>query len=123
MIKRMKENENDKEKSFKGKESFARTGDFENTTDNNSLNRTSFVPSNNLNFLIKNLSSPRFLGSIHLKKEMNPNYNQVKDLLMSDNQVKLTKSLKSTIFNPLTKILIISAVIFNVFWFVLSYLF
>ncbi|MHA1913215.1 MAG: hypothetical protein ACW986_16935 [Promethearchaeota archaeon] len=119
----MKENENDKEKSFKGKESLARAADIENTIDNGSLNRTSFIPSNNLTFLINNLSNPRFLGSIHLKKEMNPNYNQVKELIMSDNQVKLTKSLKSTIFNPLTKILIISTVIFNIFWFTLAYLF
>jgi hypothetical protein len=87
------------------------------------LNRSRFIPSNNIDYIIKNLSNPRFLGSIHLKKEMNPNYNQIKDLIMSDNQEKLTKSLKSSIFNPLTKILIIAAVIFNVIWFTIAYLF
>lgn len=96
--------------------------DIENNLESN-FSKSRFIPSNNIDYLIRNLSNPKFLGSIHLKKEMNPNYNQVKDLIMSNNQAKLTKSLKSTIFNPLTKILIISAIIFNIIWFVLVSLF
>ncbi len=95
--------------------------DMDKTIENNA-DRSRFIPSNIMDYLIKNLSNPRFLGSIHLKKEMNPNYSQVKDLIASESELKLTKSLKSTIFNPLTKILIVAAVIFNILWFTLIYL-
>ncbi len=86
-----------------------------------SLNRKNFVPSNYLNQLIQNLSNPRFLGSIHLKKEMNPNYSQVENLISNERELKMTKTLKNVILNPITKILIISAIIFNVIWFLLIY--
>ena len=85
------------------------------------LNRKNFTPPNYLNNLIHNLSNPRFLGSIHLKKEMNPNYSQVENLISNENELKLTKTLKNTIFNPVTKILIISAIVFNIIWFLLLY--
>ncbi|MHA2325173.1 MAG: hypothetical protein ACXACB_07225 [Promethearchaeota archaeon] len=64
--------------------------------DYNPLNRSKFIPSNNLGHLIKNLSNPRFLGSIHLKEEMNPNYSHLKDLIANEHDLKLTKSLKNT---------------------------
>ncbi|MFX1297441.1 MAG: hypothetical protein ACFFD2_21640 [Promethearchaeota archaeon] len=86
-----------------------------------SVNRKNFVPSNYLNQLIQNLSNPRFLGSIHLKKELNPNYSQVKDFITNQNELTMTKTLKNAISNPITKILIISAIIFNIFWFFLIY--
>jgi len=87
-----------------------------------SLNRKNFVPSNYLNQLIQNLSNPRFLGSIHLKKEMNPNYSQVENFISNQHELKMTKTLKNVILNPITKILIISAIFFNVIWFLLIYL-
>jgi len=87
------------------------------------VNKSKFLPSNNLSSRIKNLSNPRFLGSIHLRKEMNPIYHQVKNLIANENELKLNKSLKNTLFNPVTKILIILAALFNVIWVLSSYIF
>ncbi|MFX1377303.1 MAG: hypothetical protein ACFFA0_16005 [Promethearchaeota archaeon] len=93
-----------------------------NIINEGSSDRISFVPSNNLDFLINKLSNPNFLGSFHLKKEINPNYHQVENILGNEHDLKLTRSLKNTIFNPITKILIISAIIFNIIWFLSRYL-
>ena len=93
-----------------------------NINNKGSSDRISFIPSNNLDFLIKKLSNPNFLGSFHLKKEINPNYHQVENILGNEHDLKLTRSLKNTIFNPITKILIISAIIFNLIWFLSVYL-
>lgn len=89
----------------------------------NSLHRSNFIPSNNLAQNIKNLSNPRFLGSIHLKEELNPNYSHIKDLIANERDLKLTSSLMNTLLNPITKILIISAILFNLIWFLSFYLF
>ncbi|MFX1478287.1 MAG: hypothetical protein ACFFCI_09150 [Promethearchaeota archaeon] len=113
----MKEKDKGKEKLIKNQPTIN-----DNLEDYDFINRSKFTPSNNLDYIIKNLSNPRFLGSIHLKKEMNPNYSQVKDLLTLENESNLTKSLKSTIFNPITKILIASVIVFNLIWFLLVYL-
>ncbi|MHA2284099.1 MAG: hypothetical protein ACXAC5_24940 [Promethearchaeota archaeon] len=106
----MKEIENDKKSSMENSEY-------------SSVNRKNFIPFNNITHLINNLSNPKFLGSLHLKKEMNPNYHQVKDLLASEHELNLTRSLKNTIFNPITKVLILSAIIFNLVWFLAIYVF
>ena len=106
----MKERENDKNNSMENKEY-------------SSVNRNNLIPFNNISHLIKNISNPKFLGSIHLKKEMNPNYHQVKDLLANELELNLTQSLKNSIFNPITKILILSAIIFNLAWFLAVYVF
>ena len=106
----MKEIENGKKNSMENKEY-------------SSVNRKNFIPFNNIAHLINNISNPKFLGSIHLKKEMNPNYHQVKDLLANEHELNLTQSLKNTIFNPITKILILSAIIFNLIWFLTIYVF
>ncbi|UCD02466.1 MAG: hypothetical protein JSV23_05500 [Promethearchaeota archaeon] len=79
--------------------------------------------SNNLNNIIKSLSNPRFLGSIHLKKGAYTNSNSVSNLIEDELKGKITKSLKNTLFNPITKILIILWVIFNLIWFTLIYIF
>ena len=89
----------------------------------NSFNRSNFIPSNNLAHLINNLSKPKFLGSIHLKEEMNPSTSYVKDLITNENDLKLARSLKNMLLNPITKILIISAILFNLIWFLSIYLF
>ncbi len=106
----MKEIENDKKKSVENKEYSL-------------VNRNNLNPFNNVTNLINNLSNPKFVGSIHLKKEMNPNYHQIKDLLANEHELNLTHSLKNTMFNPITKILILSAIIFNLFWFLAVYVF
>jgi hypothetical protein len=89
----------------------------------NSVKGNKLIPFNNMTHLINNLSNPKFLGSMHLKKEMNPNYHQVKDLLANERELNLTRSLKNSIFNPITKILILSAIIFNIVWFLATYVF
>jgi hypothetical protein len=70
---------------------------------------------------IKNLSNPSFLGSIHLKKETQPNIQTIDRLLKEELESKVNNSIKSSIFNPITKILIIAAIAFNIFWFVFAY--
>ena len=77
----------------------------------------------NLAYSIKNLSNPKFLGSIHLKKGINSNYDSIESLLRGEYELKLTKSLKNMVLNPITITLIILALIFNIVWFVLIYLF
>lgn len=117
----MKEVENNKI-TTKREGSFDQTSNIDSSRDLSSINNSNFVPSNNIDFLVKRLSNPGFLGSIHLKKEMNPNYRQIEDMLANEYESKLTQSLKNTIFNPVTKILIISAIVFNIFWFLSIYL-
>jgi hypothetical protein len=118
----MKEVEN--KKTINEKENcLDQTSNIDRIKDYNSISNSNFVPSNNIDLLIKSLSSPTFLGSIHLKKEMNPNYHQIEDMLVNEHETKLTRSIKNTIFNPITKILIISAILFNLVWFILKFLF
>ncbi|KKN35502.1 hypothetical protein LCGC14_0783010 [marine sediment metagenome] len=81
------------------------------------------ISSDSLKYAIKNLSRPRFLGSIHLNNEVNQNFKSVENLIGNNLDLKLTQSLKNTILNPLTKILIIMAIAFNLFWFLWIYLF
>jgi len=118
----MKEIEN-KKNTIKNKGISDRASTLDSSRDYDSITKNSFVPSNNLDYLIKKLSNPGFLGSIHLKKEMNPNYRQVENVLTIENESKLTRSLKNSIFNPVTKILIISAIIFNLIWLLSKFLF
>ena len=117
----MKEVENNKT-TTKRERIIGQTSNTESSRDFSSINNSNFVPSSNIDFLIKRISNPSFIGSIHLKKEMNPNYHQIENILASEYDSKLTQSLKNTIFNPVTKILIISAIVFNIFWFLSIYL-
>ncbi|KKL78922.1 hypothetical protein LCGC14_2020020 [marine sediment metagenome] len=78
--------------------------------------------SDNLNYAIKNFFNPSFLGSIHLKKNSNPSLKNVENLLANDLDLRLTRSLKNTFLNPVTKTLVILAILFNIFWFLSIYL-
>jgi len=72
---------------------------------------------------IKNLSNPRFLGSIHLKNTRRiSNISSVDNLLSGDLELNVNKSLKNMLFNPITKILILLMIVFNLIWFLLIYL-
>ncbi len=72
---------------------------------------------------IKNLSNPRFLGSIHLKNtNRNSNFSSVDNLLSGELELNVNKSLKNMLFNPITKILILLMITFNLIWFLLIYL-
>ncbi|MFX0178466.1 MAG: hypothetical protein ACFE85_19800 [Candidatus Hodarchaeota archaeon] len=72
--------------------------------------------SNGFNNIIKNLSTPSFLGSYHLKEAINPKFKPIENLLRGDLQLKYSKSLRSMVFNPITISLIVIALIFNLFW-------
>ncbi len=87
------------------------------------INKIPLLSSNNLENAIKNLSKPRFLGSIHLKEQLGPRSNSIENLIDSELKLKITKSLKNTLLNPLTKILIISSIIFYLIWFLLVFIF
>ncbi len=85
-----------------------------------SINKKNQLFSNNLNNIIsKVFSSPRFLGSIHMKSVSSTN-NSIENLVENELQLKTTKALKSTLFNPITKILIVLAIVFNLIWFLFA---
>ncbi|MFX0003464.1 MAG: hypothetical protein ACFE9C_07995 [Candidatus Hodarchaeota archaeon] len=117
-----------KKKITKNKGIKIKRTDYNKSADNAEFNE--FPPitkknqfySNYLDNIIKNLSTPRFLGSIHMKKTSSPN-NSIENLVENDLNLKTTKVLKNTLFNPLTKILIILAIVFNIVWFLLSAIF
>jgi hypothetical protein len=76
---------------------------------------------NNLDNMIKNLSAPRFMGSVHMKRDTSPSSNIVTSLVENELNMKISKSLKNTLFNPVTKILILLAIIFNLTWLLFVY--
>ncbi|MFX0071958.1 MAG: hypothetical protein ACFFAO_12790 [Candidatus Hermodarchaeota archaeon] len=65
---------------------------------------------------ISNITNPRFLGSIHMNRKFVSNFTSVENLLNNELEMKMDKSLKSTLFNPITKVLILSMIIFNLVW-------
>jgi hypothetical protein len=83
------------------------------------INKKKQFYSNHLQNIIQSLSSPRFLGSVHMKNATSTN-NSIENLVESELQLKTTKALKSTLFNPVTKILIILAIVFNLIWFIFA---
>ena len=74
------------------------------------------LSSKELDCQIKNLSRPSFLGSIHLNKEAISHISSLDTLITGGLELKLTKSFNSILFNPITKLLIISMIIFNIIW-------
>ncbi|MFW9947606.1 MAG: hypothetical protein ACFFBZ_08845 [Promethearchaeota archaeon] len=87
--------------------------DFEEEFNNKRLNP---LNSNTFNNILRNLSTPRFLGSYHLKEAINPKFKSVERILRGDIQLKYSKSLRNVVFNPITIALIIIALAFNLFW-------
>ena len=87
--------------------------DYENVMNSNKLN---WINSNDPNVIIKQLRNPSFLGSYHLKQEIGSKYNSVNNLIPGNMRLKQEKSLKGTIFNPLTIGLMILAFAFNLIW-------
>ncbi len=83
---------------------------------NREVNRIDLCSSNHINNFIKSLSRPQFLGSIHLNKETTSNFSSVENLLKGELELKLNNSLKNIFFNPITKILILLTIAFNIFW-------
>jgi hypothetical protein len=87
------------------------------------LNKRNLLSSNELDKSIKNLSNPRFLGSIHLKKStISTNFSSVENLLNGELELKINKALKNSIFNPITKIMVLSMIVFNLLWIFFLYI-
>lgn len=87
------------------------------------LNKKNLLFSNELDKSIKNLSNPRFLGSIHLKKStISTNFSSVENLLNGELELKINKALKNSIFNPITKIMVLSMIVFNLLWIFFLYI-
>jgi len=86
------------------------------------IGKNNLLSSSDLYNSIKNLSNPRFLGSIHLKNQnVNPNFSSVDNLLKGQLELKVNKSLKNMMLNPVTKVLILSMIIFNLVWMLFIY--
>ena len=85
---------------------------------NNKKKRSSdnLLSSDALSNSIKNLSNPRFLGSIHMNKQFVSNFNSVENLLNGELEMRINRSLKNTLINPITKVLILITILFNLFW-------
>ena len=83
------------------------------------------VSSKSLDYSIKKLSSPNFLGSIHFNKEMmtHNNMQSVENLVQGDLNMRIDKSLKNSMVNPITKALILLMIGFNILWLMYFYLF
>ncbi len=109
----MDKEEHTKRKNFSNNPNFHRSLKGERT-----IEKYSSLSSDYLSDNIKNISRPKFLGSIHLKNDTNINNHSVVNLLKGELEGRLTKSL-----NPITKTLIILALVFNIIWFFLIYFF
>ena len=92
-----------------------------NLKEERTIEKYSSLSSNYLHDIIKNISRPKFLGSIHLKNDTNTYNRSVENLLKGELEGKLTKSLKNASLNPITKTLIILVLVFNIIWFFLIY--
>ena len=86
-------------------------------------NKLNLFSSEALDNSIKNLTRPSFLGSIHMKNMYpNTNFSSIENILKGQLELKINKSLKNAFLNPITKILIILMVVFNIVWIMLLFL-
>jgi hypothetical protein len=107
----------DSNKKIKPKEKLSKARNIKDYEDILNNNKLRLFPSSDYNNQLKNLTSPRFLGSYHMKENINPRYNTINKIFNGDLEVKYSKALRSTLMNPITIALIIIALIFNVLWF------
>ncbi|MFX1273856.1 MAG: hypothetical protein ACFFBP_20810 [Promethearchaeota archaeon] len=84
--------------------------------------KINLLSSEQINQFINKLSSPGFLGSIHLKKETGQNPSLVKSLLYKNLETNLTKSLKNPLNYPVTRFLILLMILFNILWILFFYI-
>jgi len=108
-------NERNKNQNKEKEQTKARSiKDYEDVLNNNKLH---LFPTRDYNSHLKSLTTPRFLGSYHMKEETNPKFKAFNTLLKGDLEVKYAKAIRSTLINPVTIALIVIALIFNVLWF------
>ncbi|MFO8017030.1 MAG: hypothetical protein R6U96_00200 [Promethearchaeia archaeon] len=77
------------------------------------------VSRENLDNFIDNLYNPNFLGSIHMKKgtkqpSATPKTEITDEVLKNELNLKMDDNMKNTIFNPITKLLLVAMIIFNI---------
>ena len=89
---------------------------------NHITNRINLLSSSEINRFINSLYRPHFLGSIHLKKDTDLNRNYVSDYISRDLQMKLSKSIKNPLNNPITRYLLFVMILFNVLWILFLYI-
>jgi hypothetical protein len=109
----MNDNNNKKETE----KELVKTRNLKNYEDILNNNKLHLFPTTDYNSRLKNLTSPRFLGSYHMKEDTNPKYKTFKTLLKGDLEAKYSKALRSTLINPITIALIVIALLFNILWF------
>ncbi|NHJ21536.1 MAG: hypothetical protein EAX91_11375 [Candidatus Lokiarchaeota archaeon] len=107
----------DNNKKIDAKKEFTKTRfikDYEDVLNNDKLH---LFPSVDYNTQLRNLTNPKFLGSYHMKEDINPKYKTLNTLLRGDLEAKYSKALRSTIVNPITIALILIGLIFNILLF------
>ena len=88
---------------------------------NRSTEKINLLSSEKIDFFVKNLSSPRFLGSLHMKQEINPNSRLIENVINKNLDHNLSRSLKNPLNNPITKYLILMMILFNFLWIIFIY--
>ena len=97
--------------------------EFNTNIDDIKRKKLNFLSSEALNNSIKNLTNPRFLGSIHMKKtNITPNISSIDSLVSNELELKINKSLKNSMMNPITITLILSMIVFNIIWLFLVFI-
>jgi len=113
-MKKAENKEESKNQNDNWTESINYLENYEDIINNNKINTFSAQDPNQF---FRKLANPRFLGSYHMKEQqLNKNKN-IDALLKGNLELRYTKSLRSIVFNPLTIILIILAMLFNFLWF------
>ena len=109
----------DNNKKIDLKNEFTKTRNIKDYEDFLNNNRLRIFPSIDYNNHLRSLTNPKFLGSYHMKEDINPKYKTLNTLLRGDLEAKYSKALRSTIVNPVTIALIVIGLIFNILWFFL----
>lgn len=84
--------------------------------------KINLLSSEQITHFINKLSSPSFLGSIHMKDQSSQNSRFINKIINENLENKLAKSLKSPLVNPITRWLFLSMILFNVLWILFIYL-
>ena len=95
---------------------------MEDIFENRFTKEINLLSSQQIEFFIKNLSSPRFLGSIHIKKQPNLNHCLLENSFKKNLNLELSKSLKNPLNNPITRFLLLLMILFNLFWIISIFL-
>ncbi|MHA1273823.1 MAG: hypothetical protein ACTSVV_12875 [Promethearchaeota archaeon] len=88
-----------------------------------SLERLNLSFEREFNSNLNRIFRPQFLGSIHLKRDIISRSTSTMDsLLANELSEKINKAIKNSMLNPITKMLIIITILFNIFWILYFYI-